>query len=94
MSKSGVGKHSGENNWNYGRTRSKEEREKFKMSSRQSMRSVIQKSISGEKIREFESLSEAARQLNTTRRNIRFCIQGVSHTECGFLWEYKVGDSG
>lgn len=93
MSKSGTGKHSGENNWNYGRTRNKEEIEKFRESIRWLMKPVVQKSISGEKIREFESLSEAARQLNTTTRNIRFCIQGVSHTACGFLWEYKAGDS-
>ena len=88
MSASGIGKHSGEKNWNYGRRRTDAEKEKNRISHRKSMPPVNQYDMDGRFLRRYESISEAARVNNTTPKNIRCCIKGVSHHACGYFWEY------
>lgn len=92
MSRSLIGKHSGLRNYNFGRICTQEEREKFRAAKRKYMRPVIQKNTDGKVIAEFESVSAAARSVNTSPKNIRCCIQGLSHHACGFSWEYKQGE--
>lgn len=37
---------------------------------------------------EFESISEAAKQLNLNRSNIISCLNGRLHTSGGYHWQY------
>jgi len=50
---------------------------------------VIQLSLNNEKIKEWVSLSEAARILNINVGNINKCLKGKTKTCGGFRWIYK-----
>ena len=50
---------------------------------------VIQYSLDGEKIQEFISLSEAARQTGSQGAKITLCCQFQRKTHNGFQWRYK-----
>lgn len=50
---------------------------------------VIQYSLSGEKIQEFVSLSEAARQTDSQSAKITLCCQFKRKTHNGFQWRFK-----
>jgi hypothetical protein len=50
---------------------------------------VIQYSLNGEKIQEFISLSEAARQTGSQGAKITLCCQFQRKTHNGFQWRYK-----
>ena len=44
--------------------------------------------ITGDKIREFTSLTEASRELGVSRSGISNCLRGDSLTSGGFIWKY------
>jgi hypothetical protein len=52
------------------------------------LRAVVQYSLSGEKIRTFESASEAARQLNLLQGKITECCKGTRRRTGDFQWRY------
>lgn len=56
-----------------------------------SPRAVTQFSLSGVKIRDYISLSEAAEVNNISVTSISDCCRGVRGKSCGFKWEYKDG---
>ena len=49
---------------------------------------IIQLSLEGEFIREWESASEVAMVLGCCRQNINNCLRGVTKTAFGFKWRY------
>jgi len=83
------GKHSGINNGNYRKKRTEEEKEKNRISHIRFMHPVYQFDNDGNFIKEYESISEAARKLKTSTRNIRMCLTNKSKTACGYKWKYK-----
>lgn len=50
---------------------------------------VIQFSIEGKWLGEFESLTAAALSTGVNHRNIRLCCRGERHTAGGYVWKYK-----
>lgn len=50
---------------------------------------VIQYSLDGEKIREWESTRAIARELNIDHKGIVNCCNGKYKTSYGFIWKYK-----
>lgn len=50
---------------------------------------VIQLSLDGEFIKEWESIAEAAKSLNIIKSNISRCCKGIRKTVNGFKWCYK-----
>jgi hypothetical protein len=55
----------------------------------QDMRVIKQFNLQGKFIREWESISEAGRQLFTSPANIVGVLKGYQKTAKGFKWEYK-----
>lgn len=53
---------------------------------------IIQYSLQGEKIKEWKTVSNAARELNISRSAIANCLSGVNKTSGGFIWKYKKGE--
>ena len=53
---------------------------------------VVQYSIEGEVLNEYESAAEAARQTNINSGTIRGVCQGKRKTAGGYIWRYKEGD--
>lgn len=51
---------------------------------------VIQMSLSGEEIKEWESISEAARFLVGSNSCIVACLKGKNKTSYGYRWKYKL----
>lgn len=49
---------------------------------------VVQLSLEGKFIREFESITEAAKQTNATRQHISKCCNGERQTCGGYKWKY------
>lgn len=49
---------------------------------------VIQYSLNGEKIREWSSVTEAARFYNRKPTTIAGCCHRRQHTSCGYIWRY------
>ncbi len=91
MSVSGKGKHSGIHNANFGKTRTDYENEINRKAHQRFMHSVHQFDKQGNFITTFESVSAAARSVNTSTRNIRMCLTGTSNTACGYKWKYAEG---
>lgn len=52
-------------------------------------RAVLQYDKERNFIKEYRSIAEACRQVNTSPMNIIHCCQKVSKTAKGFYWEYK-----
>ena len=50
---------------------------------------IIQYSLTGEKLAEFEGLHDAARKLNIYQGNISSALNGRYKTAGGFKWKYK-----
>jgi group I intron endonuclease len=53
---------------------------------------VLQYSYDGVFIREYDSISEAAKEVNTDRRNISSCLnsKNINHIRsAGYIWKYK-----
>lgn len=92
MSISGKGKHSGIHNANFGKKRSFEENELNRKAHKRFMHPVYQMDLDGNIINTFESVSAAARSVNTSTRNIRMCLTGKSATACKYKWKYKEGN--
>ena len=61
----------------------------LKLGSKKSQIPIIQKTKDGEIIKEWESLQQAADELNIERSNISHCLRGRIKTSGGFKWEYK-----
>ena len=54
-------------------------------------RPIIQLSLTGEVIREWNSVREAERELNLPHGGITACCRGRQHTSHNFIWRYKNG---
>lgn len=53
-------------------------------------KAIVQKSLTGEVIREYESIAEAQRELSLKNHTgIIRCCQGKQNTSHGYKWEYK-----
>ncbi len=89
MSLSGKGKHSGKNNANFGKVRTKAERERDRIRHTPYMHPIVQFDKFGNFIANHESVSAGARSVGTSTRNIRMCLTGKSKTACGYVWKYK-----
>lgn len=50
---------------------------------------VIQLSLTGEFIKEWESTKEASKELKIGRTSIKNCLNGLSKTGKGFIWKFK-----
>lgn len=50
---------------------------------------VIQLSLQGEFIAEFESMAEASRKTFTNERSIYKYLKGISKQAGGYLWKYR-----
>lgn len=57
------------------------------------IRAVRQYTLDGDFIKEYPSLSDAARKTNIDVRNICDCALGKNKTSHGFIWRYKNGKS-
>lgn len=51
-------------------------------------KAIIQLSLEGEFIKEWNSITEAAKYYNTTASNISSCLREITSTACGFKWIY------
>lgn len=74
-------------NNNYG---SKQQRVSKKMTNGKLSKAVIQCDLSGNKIQEWPSMSEAQRQLSISNSKITLCCKGKRKKAGGFIWKYKV----
>lgn len=52
-------------------------------------KSVIQYDLDGKYIREFDSATQASKELNCNKTTIAKCCSGVNKTSQGFKWSYK-----
>lgn len=50
---------------------------------------VVQKTIDGNYVKEYDSLTEAAEDNNLNRQNICACCRNKQKSAGGFVWEYK-----
>lgn len=66
----------------YGKHHSEETRKKLS-------KPIIQLTLDGKFLREFESIRAAAREMNMHEQNINACCKGKLHTSGGFIWRYK-----
>lgn len=57
-------------------------------------RKIKQYSLSGELIRSWDSVSEAAKELGFTVSNIHRCCSGMIKTSNGFVWRFQEDDFG
>lgn len=49
---------------------------------------VIPKTLNGEKVYIWDTISEAARSMNVSVQAISRCCNGVVNTSCGYIWEF------
>lgn len=59
------------------------------MASNNCNKSIVQLSLDGEFIREWDMITEAANEIGTTLSNISCACRGKSQTAGGFRWYYK-----
>lgn len=52
-------------------------------------RKVVQYSIDGKKIKEYDSMTIASKETNTRREHISHCCNGKRKTCGGFIWKFK-----
>jgi len=57
--------------------------------SRQKRKKVIQCDLNCAKIREFDSITEAAKSINKGTSRISACCKGIRKTAYGYIWRYK-----
>lgn len=60
----------------------------FKKSREAHIIKIYQYDLDGNFIKEFESLTEAAKNCNSATTNISRCCKGKLHTAGGFIWKY------
>ena len=72
-------------NWGTGNER----RAKSMINHKSLSKPIIQYSLTGEKLAEFEGLHDAARKLNINLGNISSALNGRIKTAGGFKWKYK-----
>ena len=52
-------------------------------------KTVLQFSLDGEFLKEFESTQEVGRQFNASSSNILMCCRGELRQSHGYIWKYK-----
>ena len=82
------GKQIGDKNPMYGKPKSVETIQKQYESHRYQMKPVDQLDMDGTLLATYESINSAARELGTTKQNIRSCLIGKSRHSCGYKWQY------
>jgi len=55
-------------------------------------KAILQYDLQGKFIKEWDSILEAGKSINTSRVNIISCLKGRSKTASGFTWKYKEKD--
>ena len=75
----------------YGKKLTDQHRQKLSIAKRGVMKAVIQLTTDLKYVNEYESIEEAARQVNTSPQNIRGCLNTKKNhrTAKGFVWGYK-----
>lgn len=86
ISISRIGKYTGKDNPNYGNHLSEEIKQKLR---KLKSKKIIQYTIEGEYVAEYESAKEAAEMLNTKIYNISRAALGKTSTCKGYIWKYK-----
>lgn len=76
----------GKNHPNWGKHLKDSTKEKIKEGN---SRKVLQYSIDGEFIKEWDSAKEAANELGFGYKAINNCLRNIRHTSFGFVWKYK-----
>lgn len=71
-----------------GKKRTEETKIKM-MKSQPNSKQVLQYDLNGNFIREWESIGQAAKELNVNRVLIGRCCNGVAHTAGSFIWKLK-----
>lgn len=56
-------------------------------------RAIVQLTLEGEQVREWESTKAAAAAVGVTRGQIQACLRGRQGTSRGFRWEYKAAEA-
>lgn len=74
------------NKYNLGKKASQEKRDKI---SKSKFKMVLQYSVSGEFIKEFNSINEAAKEINSAAASISSVLSGKNKTIKGFIFKYK-----
>jgi group I intron endonuclease len=78
---------------NTGKKLSTETKEKIAKSlignNRHPVKPVIMYSLDMQPIKEFKSVTDAAKEIGTSRSNINFCLNGTCKTAAGYVWTYK-----
>ena len=72
-------------NWGTGNER----RAKSMINHKSLSKPIIQYSLTGEKLAEYESLSDAKRKLTINQGNISSALNGRYKTAGGYIWKYK-----
>ncbi len=88
ISKSRKGKTKGENHHYFGKKQSEEVKRKI-YENHKSKKEIYQFSKDGKLIKEWDSISNAARSLNIYVQNISACLLGQNKSSGGFVWKYK-----
>lgn len=63
--------------------------EDIRMRANKCKKPIIQYSVEGEFIREWDSATDAASFYNTNKVNITKCCLGKNKTSIGYIWKYK-----
>lgn len=84
----------GKNAYWYGKHHSEEHKRKISESMKGKPKTklkkpIIQYSKSGDFIKEWNSLSEAAEYFNKSPGNISICLKGRNNSAYGYVWKYK-----
>ena len=77
---------SGKNNHMYGKHLDEETKKKIKES--QNMRKVVQYDLQGNIVKNWNSISDASRELGIARANISACCRNKRKIAGGFAWKY------
>lgn len=75
---------------NIGRRNSEVQREKMRVSAKSRCKTVLQYSLDGTLIKEFQSLHDVQRLAGYNLQNVHSVCRGKSKTACGFKWRYKI----
>ena len=77
---------SGQNHPNWGKHLKEETKEKIKKGN---SKKVIQYSLDGDFIKEWDNAKEAAKELGFGYSAINNCLRNIRHTSFGYIWKYK-----
>lgn len=91
ISKSRKGKMMGKDNWMFGKPMSKEHKEKISHTKRGYK--ILQYSLNGDFIKEWESVKEITEKLRFSEKGIYKCMRNFINQAYGFIWRYKENTS-